>query len=808
MKKVATWLACLLSSAAVAQNSLTGKVIDADDQSPLVGAIIYIPDLKKGASANQDGIYLIDQLPHGKFLVEFKFLGYSNFVRSVLIEGNTNLDAALARAVTELNEVIVTGSSHSSELRNNPLPIVTFNLKDLTENTSTNLIDNIARKPGLNQITTGPGISKPVIRGLGYTRIISLYDGIRQEGQQWGDEHGIEIDEFSVDRVEVIKGAGSLMYGSDGLGGVLNFMTPNPVAEGTISAKLTSNFQTNNGLIGNSLMTAGNAKGIYWLGRISQKNAMPYRNSYDGRVFNSGLREYDMNAYAGLNRQWGYTQLNVSSFNQSLGLVEGDRDSTGHFTMMKNVNGIPTSATVSTGDLNTYRLFIPQQEINHFRISNATNVYLGSSRLQLNAGYQRNQRKEFGDVLSPTLKNLYFDLNTLHYNLTYFLPEKQNWQLSIGSSGMRQQNLNKGIEFLIPAYRSFDWGAFGFMKKHFTKLDLAAGIRFDQRNIKIDALYLDAQGAPSGSPLDTRKFKAADLTFSNYSASAGVTYPISGSLSTKLNLSRGFRAPNIAELASNGRHEGSLRYEYGNDALQAETSLQADAGVSYSSKHVTIELSVFQNDIAHYIYTRKLRAKNGQDSIPDPSQPVPAYQYVAGRAQLRGGEFLVDLHPHPLDWLHFENAFSFVNALNRSAGTNDSTRYLPYIPAPKFQSELRGNFRKIGERLTNPFARIEFNHFWKQNRVLLENHTETPTPAYSLLNLGIGTDVTGSRGAILFSFYLTVNNLMNVSYQNNLSRLKYADVNVATGRIGVFNMGRNFSFKVVVPITFRKKQES
>ena len=404
MKTLFTIFAGFWFCSSVAQNSLTGKVTDFRDHTPVVGAIVYIHDLKKGASTNIDGVYTIDRLPKGRFLVEIKFIGYSSVIQSVLMNGAVQLDVVMNSAVTELNEVVVTGISHSSELKSNPLPIATLNNKSLTENTSTNLIDNVSKKAGVNQITTGPAISKPVIRGLGYNRIISLYDGIRQEGQQWGDEHGIEIDEYSVDRVEIIKGAGSLMYGSDGLGGVLNFLTPNPVAEGTVIGKWLSNYQTNNGLIGNSLMNAGNLKGLYWLARVSLKDAKPYTNAYDGKVFNSGFRERDVNGHIGLSKPWGYTQLNASSFHQVLGLVEGDRDSTGRFTRLKNVNGSEEAAAVSNEESNSYHLFIPRQEVSHLRISNTTNVYLGLSRLQLNVGYQRNQRKEFGEVLNEQVK--------------------------------------------------------------------------------------------------------------------------------------------------------------------------------------------------------------------------------------------------------------------------------------------------------------------------------------------------------------------------------------------------------------------
>jgi iron complex outermembrane receptor protein len=796
-------LLIFLAQLLAAQNILTGKIYDGADHSPIIGATIYIADLKKGGLSDSEGNYRIENLPKGKFLIEVKFIGYASFIQPVEIIRLTELNVELSSTVTELNEVVVTGISHSSELRNNPIPITTINNKQLVENSSTNLIDNIAQKKGVNQITTGAAISKPVIRGLSYNRIITLYDGIRQEGQQWGDEHGIEIDEFSVDRVEIIKGAGSLMYGSDGLGGVINFLTANPVTEGSITGKWVSNYQTNNGLIGNSLMNAGNLKGFYWQVRASNKMAKAYHNAYDGKVFNSGFHENDINGFVGMNRSWGYSQLNISSFNQNVGLVEGERDNDGNFIRLKNANGIAEEVTVQEKELDTYKLFIPKQNINHLRITNSTNLYFGNTRLQLNTGYQRNQRKEFGNVLDENLKELFFDLKSLNYNLVIFLPEKNLWQFSLGTSGMSQKNENKGIAFLIPAYHSFDWGFFGFLKRRFGKFELASGARFDQRLLTIDELYLDENGVPTNDKTKDKKFSAANLSFQNYSFSGGFTYQFLRRWSAKLNASRGYRAPNVSEIASNGRHEGSLRYEYGNEKLKAETSFQTDAGIVFYSKHASIEFSIFQNTINDYIFTKKLLSVNGTDSIPDPVEPVPAYHYVQGQAQLTGGEFSIDLHPHPFDWLHFENAFSFVNALNKSQ-SGDSAKYLPYMPAPRYQSELRANFKNTNTILKNLFIKIEYNHFWKQNRVLLENRTETITPAYSLWNAGAGTDVTNSKGETILSFYCTVNNLFNKAYQNHLSRLKYAAENQVTGRIGVFNMGRNVSFKILIPITFKK----
>lgn len=801
--RILTFLA-LLSLSSYAQHSIRGKVTDSETQSPLPGVTVYIPDLKKGSVSNAEGMFVLDGLPKGKFLVELKFVGYTSWVQPIQVDGSVELTVSLTSVVTELNEVVVTGISHTTELKRNPIPITTINNQALVENTSSNVIENISKKPGMSQISTGAAISKPVIRGLSYNRIITLYDGIRQEGQQWGDEHGIEIDEFSVDRVEVIKGAGSLMYGGDGLGGVIHLLGPSPVAPGSLIGNWKSNYQTNNGLVGNSVMVAGNRNGIYWMLRGSQKIAKAYSNAFDGKVFNSGFHEKNFNAMLGINRKWGYSELAVSSFDQTVGLVEGERDSNGKFTRLKNDNGTEVETTTTTDELNSYSLFIPQQTIQHLRITNTSNIYFDGSRAQVNLGFQRNQRNEFGNVLDEDEAELSFDLKTLNYNLIYFFPALSAWEFSVGTSGMTQENKNRGEEFIIPEYRLFDWGAFGFVKRPIGKLDVAGGLRYDQRSLTIDPLYLDAEGNPTDDPSMTQKFSQANLTFSNLSASAGLTYEFSNQFTGKFNISRGFRAPNISELASNGQHEGTLRYEYGNYDLKPETSLQLDASVLLNSEHVTAEFSAFQNTIDHYIYTEKLLASNGLDSIPDPTDPSPAYQYIQGNAELFGGELMIDIHPHPLDWLHFENSFSIVRGINTSSQENDSAKYLPFIPAPRLQSELRANIKKMGNYFSNTFFKIEYNYFWKQNQVLLENGTETPTPSYSLWNLGMGTEIKSKKGSPLFQFYFTINNVLDKAYQHHLSRLKYAAENPVTGRVGVFNMGRNFSFKISVPITFRK----
>lgn len=183
----------------------------------------------------------------------------------------------LTESGVKLNEVVVTGLTGSQKLKQSPAPISFISARQLEMQPSTNIIDAIAHQPGVSQITTGSGISKPVIRGLGYNRVVVVNDGIRQEGQQWGDEHGIEIAPASVHSVEILKGPASLMYGSDAMAGVLIFHSAPTLAKGDMRANFSTGYQTNNGLFDYSLNFAGNQGGFVWNTRYSGKMAHAYK---------------------------------------------------------------------------------------------------------------------------------------------------------------------------------------------------------------------------------------------------------------------------------------------------------------------------------------------------------------------------------------------------------------------------------------------------------------------------------------------------------------------------------------------------
>jgi iron complex outermembrane receptor protein len=313
-------------------------------------------------------------------------------------------------------------------------------------------MDNLTKTPGVSQISTGPAISKPTIRGLGYNRVVVVNDGIRQEGQQWGDEHGIEIDELNVSRAEVMKGPASLMYGSDALAGVVNIISILPPPEGTIRGNALLGYLTNNRQFNSHFDIGGNNKGFIWGLDASGKSAADYKNKFDGYVFNSKFNEADFGGYVGLNKNWGFTHFYFSRFDQHLGIVEGDRDSaTGKFIKLVNDNGVETEEIATGKDFRSKDPYVPKQRIQHTKIAVDNSFNIGKDRMTVALGWQRNQRQEFANVLDPEEKGLYFDLNTLNYNLQYHFSEQHTWRTSIGVNGMQQTNKNKGIEFLIPS---------------------------------------------------------------------------------------------------------------------------------------------------------------------------------------------------------------------------------------------------------------------------------------------------------------------------------------------------------------------
>lgn len=795
----------LLPGLVAAQTVISGKAIDKSSQEPLIGVTIYFPGLKKGTLTDNTGQYRITDVPAGSHKIEARFLSYKTQTQTVRIAtGETTINFSLDPDVSQLQEVVVTGLTTGSTVKDSPIPIMTYNKIQWLQTSSTNLVDAVVKLPGMSQITTGVGLSKPVIRGLGFNRVITVHDGVRQEDNQWGEEHALQVDEYSIDRYEIIKGAGSLLYGSDGLGGVMSLISARPPEAGVIRGQILTNYQSNNGMIGLSGVVEGSSqKGLFGRVRVSTKSAGNYRNQYDGRVYGSAYREFDVNGTIGINRKWGYSQLYVSNWHQDINIVTGERDPTGRFTKLVRV-AADSEALVPTTDADLRsRMIDPSnyQNLNNFKTSWNTFAKLGGGNLSAIVSYSQNRRQEFASTLTPGQPALYFYLQNVFYDLKYYFGGKNGWDFTIGGNGLWQKNQNQGLQVLYPGYRSWDNGLFLFAQKKTDRMTLNGGVRMDIRKMEINQLYADNEGVFSEKPIagGQVRFQGLNKTYSNPTASLGATYNLSSRWIIKANIGRGFRAPSTPELSANGEHAGTFRYEIGSPNLKSETSFQTDLGINYESQDVSITASLFQNRINNYTYSEKVLDRFGRDSIVDPARPILTYRYTQGDAVLYGGEAQLTVNPHAVRWFHFTGSYSLVRSRNLSS-TTDSTRYLPFLPPPRVIAQVKLTKAEAGNHWRNMYASVELEHNWRQNQALLAYGTETQTPAYTLVNLGAGIDIISTNGRTLFSLYVTLQNLFDVAYQSHQNRLKYFGINEATGRHGVFNMGRNVSVKLVIPI--------
>jgi len=800
---------------------LTGIITDKTDGKPIFGASVSIPDLRTGTSTNSKGEYIINQVPKGVYLVQVSYLGYASVTQRVDFSKTSVLNIQLQLSAIESGEVVVTGVSRATEIKRSPIPLVAVGKEYLDRRAASgNIIDQIANLPGINAVTTGPNVSKPFIHGLGYNRVVTLQDGIRQEGQQWGDEHGIEVDQNSIDRVEIIKGPASLSYGSDAIGGVVNLITPAPVPEGKILGSVQGLYGTNQDLLNGSFRLYGNQNGLVWGTVLSAKEAKDYQNQHDGRVYATGYQEKDARVMVGLNKSWGYSYFHASLYNDLQDIPDGSRDSaTRQFTRQITEDDM-FRPIVSGSELNSYHIPTLHQHVQLYRIYNNSNFVLGNGNLIVNLGYQLSHRREYTHPEDAGIAGLNLHLSTYTYDVKYNYNFASGYEATVGVNGQYQNNtIGQATAFPIPAYHQFDVGPFAIVRKSFGKLDISAGARYDVRTFNGQAAFIDTLSGkypqlydgnnPTTAPGVSEQFTALNKTFSGFSGSFGGTYNFSDAFLLKANIARGFRAPSIAELSANGPDPGSQIYHVGNSNFKPEFSVQEDIGAFLTLPSISASVELFNNHIQNYIFQQQLLNPDGSPAV-NPAFPLyNIFTYVQSKARIQGGEISLDVHPLP--WLHFENSVTLTYGRNLGTGGQvaDSLKYLPFIPPLHTHSELRGSFNKGLNQLKNLYVFVGFDHYNAQDHFFAAYGTETYTAGYNLLSAGIGGNLTNNNGQTIVRLFIEGTNLANVNYQSNMSRLKYFDnANVPAGvQPGIFNIGRNISFKVIVPFDLSPKSK-
>lgn len=739
MKNIVTILLCLIWLGTYAQNHIKGHIIDAHSKQSLEAVNIYFPQIEKGTSTNAEGIFHLNNMPNGTYQAIVSYLGYETQSINCKFPYNGTLEIKLTPSAIEMEGIILSTPFHKLQ-SDNVMKVEQQHVSDLNKQGAVNLSSGISNIAGVESITTGLGIGKPVIRGLSSNRVLVYTQGVRLENQQFGSEHGLGLSNNGIESVEVIKGPASLLYGSDALGGVLYINSEKFAPDNSYEGDVAANYFSNTSGFNTNIGVKQSSDKFKFLFRGGATKHADYQST-DYRVTNTRFKETDFKVGMGYQATYFKTELRYNVNLSKLGIPEDIGEQTKSITPM-----------------------LPYQDIGNHVLSSKSTVFFNNSKLDINLGLLYNDRKEFEehhhhegeeheeeeeeehDEHEEDLEAaLHMKLKTLNYDVKYHLPELGKFETIVGLQGMTQANTNYGEEQLIPDATTNDIGFLATSHIHFEKVDVQLGARFDNRKIHVNSGF--------------------NKSFNSFNGALGLKTEIVKNIVTRINLATGFRAPNLAELTSNGSHEGTNRYEIGNENLKSETNYQVDVALEFNSDHLELFINGFYNAVNNYIFL----SPNGTFVDSD-----PVFIYLQDNAKLYGGEVGFHLHPHPLDWLHLESSFETV------IGKQNNGDYLPLIPANSLSNTLRAEFGT--KWLKQGYAFIKYKSTFRQDNV---SDFETPTNAYGLLDAGFGGTVKVFNKAL--EVLISGTNLTDKTYINHLSRLKPD---------GIFNMGRNYSLGV------------
>ena len=727
MKNLFSILCLGLSLITAAQQTLSGKITDINN-APIIGAEIYLPQIHKGTVSDFDGQYSL-QLPKGKIDIVIAYLGYNTIETSIKITGNTIKDFTLNEALFKMDEVMLSTPFNKLQSHN----VMKVESIKIANNSigATNLTEKMSAIPGITNISTGSGIGKPVIRGLSGNRVLVYTQGIRYENQQFGEKHGLGIDENGIENVEIIKGPASLLYGSDALGGVIYLVPEKFENTNKTSANLSSTFQSNTIGFNNSLGVKTTKNKLQFLARGSYNTQSDYKTGDAIRVSNSRFNTKDFKAGFGYDNSKFKTDIRYN-YNQS------------HNGITHEIGKQSTSKKME----DTY------QKLNNHIISAKNNFYFKAFTLKTNIGFTQHNRNLFKNGK----KKIEMDLNTFNYDVKTHFINTGDFETIIGTQGMYQTNRNNSENIFLPNATTIDFGVFATSNYDFKNNTLQVGIRFDNRNINTET---------HGKLGNSNYFKALDKNLNNFSGAIGLRSDLAKNFVSRINLALGFRAPNLSELTSNGFHEG--RFEFGNNELDNEKNFQIDANLEYSNTTTEFFINGFYNSIQNYIFL-------------EPSGKVinnfNVYTYNQDDSKLYGGEFGFHFHPENYTWLHLKSSGEYVR------GKINTGEDLPRIPGFTNKNNIKFDFT-LTDKLSSNYIVINNRNTFKQSKI---SEHEDIGEAFSLIDIGLGSNFT--IGKLKTKFFINVNNLLNTNYIDHLSVLK--EENIANmGRNIVF--GFNFN---------------
>lgn len=759
---------------------IRGTVCDADTKHPLPNVKITLS--QNTYSTNSAGLFIIENIAYGKHKLEFSTPQYdSKSVTINMLKTPLKIEVQLERTVENIREIEIYHQSKTQIAKENASVIYEVSKDFLDKNRENTLMQSLQNLPGIQAMGVGAGQSKPMIRGLGFNRVVVAQNGIKHEAQQWGSDHGLEIDQNDAGGVEIIKGPASILYGSDAIGGIIN-IRPLPLPmKNKIRGNLNLLAESNNDLLGASLGLEARKNRWFYRARITWNDYGDYkvptdRISYENYIFE--LSDRNLRNTAGNEKDasfsFGYADKNFKTET----FISNVNAKNGFFA---NAHGLEVRTSQIDYDASMRDIDLPYHTVNHIKIINNTSWNLNKHHLRLNLGFQNNVREEHSEPIAhgymplPTgTLDRRFLKDTYTIELVDEIRFSTKHSLTIGANTEYQDNKIGGWGFLIPSYYRAINGVYAYDKlKLRENLFLHSGFRYDKGIINTKK-YVDWYPSQVNNQ-SVYLVRATDsqLNFNNISAAAGLSY-IKGKTNFKINLGRSFRMPLASELSSDGVNYHMFRFEKGNMNLKTETSYQIDAELGYNTNKLSILLTPFVNYFDNYIYLN-----------PTPSyfETLQVYEYTQSKVLRTGGELTIEYRA--TDKLGIEGSVEYVRSRQKSGPKKNFT--LPFSPPVRALVSANYLFEKLGF-LEDLRFKADFHWSARQTDIV---PPEDMTDGYGVLDISLTT------GLNLFNkkernpkLRLKLNNVFNKVYFDHISFYRMIDVP---------QPGRNSSVSVTIP---------
>lgn len=779
--------------------SLAGRIVDVENQ-PVPYATVMLSPGKKATYSDLKGHFSFSELTRGEVILKVSFVGYKTLIDTILIPFPDTLKLILKESPMTLLEVEIKDEYVEHRQKEDALNVEIVNDLYLKQHLGGSLMESLERIPGVNSLAIGSGASKPIIRGLAFNRVSVIENGIRHESQQWGADHGLEIDQFAVNHVEVVKGPSSLMYGSEAIGGVIIMNNRKIPARNTFGGSLDLAGKTNNNYLGSSLSLYGRKESVFgdfratWIDYADYKvpvdsvDIYSYRAPlYKHHLRNTAGNELNLHASLGYIRPSWQTTLSLSNVHTQSGFFA-------------NAHGLePRMVDTLLHDQSNRDIQLPFQEVNHFKSILSASKSIGSLRMESDFGFQHNFRQEwspyvnhgympanFPDTLPfEDILERAFDKYVYSFNLRALYDYTEDTHFQTGIQAEYQDNRIDGRGFVIPAYTQQSLGGFLIGRHTFSKRStLHAGIRYDYGSIHTDA-YSDWFLSPEITGNDTTYSylqRASELQreFPALSWSLGYSFnPENWML--KANLGKSFRMPIAKELAANGVNYHHFSYEVGDPDLNPESSYQLDVLAEYSKSVFALGITPFINYFPNYIF---LNPTSEHDRLYGNGNQV--FYYTQSEVFRSGLE--IHSHIQLFEFLQLGLIGEYVYSLQLSGDKKGFS--LPFSPPASLLINLKYQQAKVW-KFRELCLSVDFKLAASQHRIV---PPEEITPGYQLVNLILHAKLPVKQQFISLSFQ--IQNIFNTTYYNHTSYYRLINVPEA---------GRNWVLSMSIPFNLQSK---